>query len=155
MSESFDGFWESGKGFGETIFRSAAGILRAQQSLLHLYCRMLTVKPQTCLESSVSQLAERVVTLAAWSYYKWKSLQLTLPGWQQPMTWWCTLSCKIKWTRLWKTSCSVSPLRLHEQISVCMGYTRLYDHEDGEKTTSWWLYQKCHKCLKRLIKNYS
>lgn len=29
-----------------------------------------------------------------------KSVKLTLPGWQRPVTWWCTLSCKIKWTRL-------------------------------------------------------
>lgn len=34
---------------------------------------------------------------------RWKIVwKLTLPGWQQRVTWWCTLSCKIKRTRLWK-----------------------------------------------------
>lgn len=37
---------------------------------------------------------------------RWKIVwKLTLPGWQQRVTWWCTLSCKIKRTRLWKGLC--------------------------------------------------
>lgn len=93
-----------GKGFGRTIFRFAATgfpyCIRAATNWGHMLINTDFSSP------APHSTRPRFGWLCSPDYraliFRWKSETFTLPGWQQPMTWWCTLSCKIKWISLWK-----------------------------------------------------